>query len=90
MSIRRFLQGLPLLFQRNQSAGLDVTYHFTYTGEETCKATVGIRSYILTVQDGHLGIPQLQIRAGRSLQARRSHLGAPEPCAGSTHHVAKN
>lgn len=32
-------------------------------GEEACKATVVIRNKTLTVQDGHLGIPQLQVTA---------------------------
>jgi ferredoxin len=54
-SIRGFLNGLPLAFQRHQSEGLDVTYHFTFTGEEECKATVIIRDKTLQVRDGHAG-----------------------------------
>ena len=36
----RFLSGLPHVFQRHASAGLDATYHFTFTGEEPAEATV--------------------------------------------------
>src|SRR5262249_55623903 len=43
-SIRGFLRGLPLLFQRGRSEGLNATYHFTFTGPEEVKATVSIRN----------------------------------------------
>src|SRR5215210_6380253 len=39
-SIRSFLFSLPHVFQRHASEGLDATYHFTFTGEETAEATV--------------------------------------------------
>lgn len=60
-SIRGFLYGLPLVFQRDQSAGLSATYHFTFTGAEPCKATVVIRNKTVQVQDGHIGSPNLHI-----------------------------
>ncbi|MGH7253964.1 MAG: 4Fe-4S binding protein, partial [Nitrospiraceae bacterium] len=62
-SIRGFLNGLPHAFQRHQSEGLDATYHFTFTGEEQCKATVIIRDKTLQVQDGHAGTAGIHITA---------------------------
>lgn len=62
-SIRGFLEGLPLVFQRQQAAGLDATYHFTFTGEEDAKATVGIRNQTIEVQNGHLGTPDMWVTA---------------------------
>lgn len=63
VSIQGFLRGLPLTFQRGQSAGLDAVYHFTFTGEESCQATVIIRDNTLTVHDGCVGTADLHITA---------------------------
>ncbi|MBW4644546.1 MAG: SCP2 sterol-binding domain-containing protein [Goleter apudmare HA4340-LM2] len=62
-SIQGFLFGLPLLFQRQQSKGLDTIYHFTFTGKEYKKATVMIREQTVQVQDGHVGKANLHVRA---------------------------
>lgn len=62
-SVRSFLEALPLLFQRSQSEGLDVTYHFTFTGEEEIKGTVVIRDKKIEVQGGHIGNPNLRLIA---------------------------
>lgn len=62
-SIAGFLFGLPLLFQRNQSQGLNATYHFTFTGLEPCLATVVIQSKTLQVQQGHVGQADLLVTA---------------------------
>jgi len=62
-SIRGFLEGLPLLFQRNRSAGIDATYHFSFTGEEQAEATVVIRDRKLTVEKGHVGRAALHVSA---------------------------
>lgn len=62
-TIRGFLEGLPLVFQRQQSASLDAAYHFTFTGEEEAKATVLIRNQSLEVKDGHIGDADIQIAA---------------------------
>jgi Fe-S-cluster-containing hydrogenase component 2 len=62
-SIQNFLNGLPLAFQREQSAGLDATYHFTFTGEEERRATVIIRDKNLQVGEGHLGKASLRVTA---------------------------
>ncbi len=62
-TIRGFLSGLRLVFERNQSEGLNATYHFTFTGEEEHKATVTIRNKRLQVADGHEGSPDLRVTA---------------------------
>ncbi|MES1021411.1 SCP2 sterol-binding domain-containing protein [Gloeocapsa sp. BRSZ] len=62
-SIQGFLFGLPLLFQRNQSEGLNATYHFTFTGSESRRATVTIQNKTVQVQNGHMGNANLLITA---------------------------
>lgn len=62
-SIRGFIEGLPLVFQRNQSGGINATYHFTFTGEEPYKATVVIRDKTLQVNEGHSGSADIRIIA---------------------------
>jgi Fe-S-cluster-containing hydrogenase component 2 len=62
-SIRGFLSGLPLVFQRNRSKGLDATYHFTFTGDEAHRATVVIRDRTLQVKEGHVGEANLRVVA---------------------------
>jgi len=62
-TVRGFLRGLPLVFQRGRSRGLEATYHFTFTGDESCEATVVIRGGELTVEPGHRGSPDLHVRA---------------------------
>jgi len=60
-SIQGFLFGLPLLFQRGQSQGLDAVYHFTFTGAESRQATVTIRNQAIQVEDGHQGTANLSV-----------------------------
>jgi Fe-S-cluster-containing hydrogenase component 2 len=62
-NIAGFLSGLPITFQRHRSEGLAATYHFTFTGEESCEATVTIREKSIEVKDGHIGQADLQIVA---------------------------
>jgi NAD-dependent dihydropyrimidine dehydrogenase PreA subunit len=62
-SVRAFLRGLPVAFQRGRSEGLDATYHFTFTGQEELKATVVIRNKTLQVSEGHMGAANLQMTA---------------------------
>ncbi len=62
-SIDGFLDGMPLVFQRGASKGLDATYHFTFTGDESQEATVVIRDRVLTVERGHVGDADLKVRA---------------------------
>lgn len=62
-TIRSFLRGLPLTFQRDRSEGLDATYHFTFTGEGEVKGTVVIHNQELQVSDGHIGNADLLVTA---------------------------
>jgi hypothetical protein len=62
-SIDGFLEALPRVFQRGQSKGLDAVYHFTFTGDESRKATVVIRDQSITVSDEHVGQASLRITA---------------------------
>lgn len=62
-SIRSFLRGLPFVFQRGRSEGLNATYHFTFTGQEELKATVVIQNKTLQVSEGHTGTASLRLIA---------------------------
>lgn len=62
-SIRGFLRGLPLVFQRGRAAGLDATYHFTFTGEEAVDVTIRIHDGTLEIVDGHAGTADLRVAA---------------------------
>jgi ferredoxin len=62
-SVRGFLAGMPLSFQRGKSAGLAATYHFTFTGPQAAQATVVIRDRRLEVLDGHQGEADLKVTA---------------------------
>ena len=62
-SIASFFQNLPHVFQRQRSAGLAATYHFTFHGEEEAQATVVIRDKTIGVERGHVGKADLEVRA---------------------------
>jgi Fe-S-cluster-containing hydrogenase component 2 len=62
-SIQGFLDGLPLVFQRKKSEGLNATYHFTFTGQETEQATVIIQNRTLKVLKGHHGTADFHVTA---------------------------
>ncbi|MBX3235878.1 MAG: SCP2 sterol-binding domain-containing protein [Nitrospiraceae bacterium] len=62
-TIADFLRSLPLVFQRGQAKHLSAIYHFTFTGEEPCQATVRIIDQRIEVQAGHVGAGDLHIRA---------------------------
>lgn len=62
-SVRAFLRGLPLVFQRGRAKDLNATYHFTFTGREDVTATVTIAGKDLRVADGHEGEPDLSVSA---------------------------
>jgi hypothetical protein len=62
-TIRGFLRGMPFVFQRGRSEGLNATYHFTFTGQEELKATVVIRNKTLQVSEGHTGVADLRMTA---------------------------
>ncbi|MCI0682298.1 MAG: hypothetical protein L0Y71_09355, partial [Gemmataceae bacterium] len=73
-SIKVFLAGAAHVFQAGKSAGLDATFHFTFTpsfsppfeggdkeGVEPRRATIVIRDRKLTVADGHVGQADLHV-----------------------------
>ncbi|MBF2086860.1 SCP2 sterol-binding domain-containing protein [Thermoleptolyngbya sp. C42_A2020_037] len=62
-SIRGFLFGLSLLFQRDRAEGLNATYHFTFTGAEPSQATVIIQNKTVQVQPGLVGNANLSVVA---------------------------
>ena len=62
-TIRAFLRGLNFVFQRGKSAGLNATYHFTFTGREEIYATVVIRDQKLAVSNGHCGTADFRLIA---------------------------
>ena len=62
-SIQGFLDGLPLVFQRKKSEGLNATYHFTFTGQETEQATVIIQNQALEVVKAHHGTADFHVTA---------------------------
>jgi Fe-S-cluster-containing hydrogenase component 2 len=62
-TVDAFVVGLPLIFQREASRGLDARYHFTFTGDEQRKLTIVIREGELTISDGHHGPADLTVRA---------------------------
>lgn len=62
-SIEGLIQGLPLIFQREQTKDFFATYHFSFTGAESRQFTVSIRDRELEVTDGHHGEPDLRVTA---------------------------
>ncbi|MBI3834111.1 MAG: SCP2 sterol-binding domain-containing protein [Planctomycetes bacterium] len=62
-TIEVFLGGMPKVFQPGKSAGLDATFHFTFTGQEQRHATVVIREQKISVKEGHVGQPDLHVTA---------------------------
>ncbi len=54
-SVAGFLRSMPLVFNRHKSKGMDLTYHFNFSGTEKLQATVQIRDKTVTVQEGLLG-----------------------------------
>jgi Fe-S-cluster-containing hydrogenase component 2 len=77
-SVRGFLAGLRIAFQREQAGHLDAIYHFTFTGQEPCQATVVIKEKTLRVLDGHHEKPDVEIiadsQAWLTILNKRRHL----------------
>ncbi|MFO0952873.1 MAG: SCP2 sterol-binding domain-containing protein [Isosphaeraceae bacterium] len=63
ISVDAFLRAAPNVFQPGKSAGLDATYHFTFTGDEQRQATVVIRDRSIRIEEGHVGRPDLHVTA---------------------------
>jgi ferredoxin len=62
-TIKGFLSGMPHMFQRGQSEGLNAVFHFTFTGKEPRIATVVILDKTIRVADGHEGTADLHLTA---------------------------
>jgi hypothetical protein len=62
-TIKLFLNGMPRVFQPGKSEGLNATFHFTFTGDEQRQATVVIKDKKLSVDEGHVGRPDLHVTA---------------------------
>jgi epoxyqueuosine reductase QueG len=62
-TVPQFLLGIRISFQREQSAGLNAIYHFTFTGASSERATVTIRDKTIDVQDGLHGTPDCAVAA---------------------------
>ncbi|MEM7801762.1 MAG: SCP2 sterol-binding domain-containing protein [Chloroflexota bacterium] len=60
-SIRGFLWGAKISFQRNQSKGIDSVYHFTFSGEEATRQTFTIKDRTLIIEEGLVGTPDIAI-----------------------------
>jgi ferredoxin len=70
-TIRAFLRGMKLVFQRGKSEVLNATYHFTFTGQEEVMATV-----VIAVSDGHIGAPDFRLIADSQTWLRFLRKGA--------------
>lgn len=62
-SIDGMVQGMPLIFQREQAKDFFATYHLSFTGSEARQFTVDIRDRDLTVTEGLHGQPDLVVTA---------------------------
>ncbi len=62
-TIAGFLSDAPLVFQPGKSAGLNAVYHFTFTGDEPCRATITIRDKQIKIEVGHVGQRDLHVAA---------------------------
>jgi epoxyqueuosine reductase QueG len=62
-TIEAFLNGMPRVFQPGKSAGLNATFHLTFTGHEQRQATVVIQEQKISVKEGHVGQPDLHVTA---------------------------
>jgi hypothetical protein len=60
-SIAVFLKALPLVFQRERSAGLNAVYHFLFTGAEERQATITIRDKTIQVSEGLVGTAAIRV-----------------------------
>jgi ferredoxin len=69
-SVEAFLGNLQIVFKRHRAKGLDLTYHFSFTGDEPAKATIVIRDGTLTVERGHLGTADLHVTADSATWVR--------------------
>jgi ferredoxin-NADP reductase/ferredoxin len=62
-TIAALLKFMPFVFQPNQSAGLEATFHFRFTGTEERDATIVIGGRTIDVRDGLKGKADLRVTA---------------------------
>jgi ferredoxin-NADP reductase/Fe-S-cluster-containing hydrogenase component 2 len=62
-SIGGLLSSMPIVFQPNQSRGLDATFHFTFTGAENREVTIQIQNRTLEIKEGLVGKPGVHVTA---------------------------
>ncbi|WP_036718681.1 SCP2 sterol-binding domain-containing protein [Paenibacillus harenae] len=60
-TIRLLITLMPHAFQPKQATGLNSTYHFAFTGDETRQTTIDIRDNKLQIRDGFHGKPDIRI-----------------------------
>lgn len=63
LTIAQFVENMRHAFQREQSKGLEATYHFRFTGSESRDVTVRIANRRIDVEEGWQGKCQLQVNA---------------------------
>jgi ferredoxin len=78
-SVAQLLQAMPLAFQRGRAKGIDVRYHFSFTGKEAMDVTIGIADQRLLIETGHVGKAKLRVKvdsvAWIDFLAKRTTLG---------------
>ncbi|WP_139251257.1 2Fe-2S iron-sulfur cluster-binding protein [Roseibium suaedae] len=62
-TISGLLTFMPIVFQPEQSRGLNAVYHFTFTGAENRQATITVRDRKITIRDGLIGDADLRMTA---------------------------
>jgi ferredoxin-NADP reductase/Fe-S-cluster-containing hydrogenase component 2 len=62
-TVASLLYSMPLVFQPNQSRGLDATFHFSFIGAERHDVTVKIRNRTFAIQNGLVGKPDVHVTA---------------------------
>jgi len=72
-TIAHFLASMPIAFQRHKSEGLGATYHFTFSGIERAEATVVIKDKTIKIEQGHVGIPDVNVHADSKTWLRVLH-----------------
>ena len=72
-TVANFVSSMSFAFQRNQSAGLNATYHFSFSGDEHCEVTVVIQNKTLVVALGLKGTPDICIHANARSWLRVLH-----------------
>ena len=62
-SAAKFFENLHIVFQREQSKGLNAVFHVSFTGAETCQGTIAIHDKKIDVTDGLIGTSDMRITA---------------------------